>query len=157
MSLIVIRYGEIALKGRNRWYFVKRLRKNIKDCLKKNDLTGEMRSIGQRIYVQVEDVERAMEKLRDVFGVVSLSPAQEVAADIKAISAEALGVAQRAGLDEKRTFRVQSRRADKTFPLISPDINCMGRANSVYPDTGRKLVCFTRRGVNIIYWIVFLK
>ena len=123
MGLIVIRYGEIGLKGKNRWYFVKRLRKNVRDCLKKNDLTGEVRSIGQRVYVQAEDVERAVEKLRDVFGVVSLSPAQEVAADIEAIMAEALRVAQGAGLNEKRTFRVQSRRADKAFPLTSPDIN----------------------------------
>ena len=123
MGLIVIRYGEIGLKGGNRWYFVKRLRKNVRDCLKQNDITGEVRSVGQRVYVQVEDVERAVAKLRDVFGVVSLSPAQEVAADIEAVSAEALRMAEQAGLDETRTFRVQSRRADKAFPLISPDIN----------------------------------
>lgn len=123
MGLIVIRYGEIALKGKNRGYFVKRLRRNIRDCLKRNDITGEVRSVGQRVYVQVEDVERAAEKLRDVFGIVSLSPAQEVAADIEAIKAEALQVAQRAGLNEKRSFRMQSRRADKAFPLISPEIN----------------------------------
>lgn len=123
MGLIVIRYGEIALKGKNRWYFVKRLRKNVRDCLKKNDLTGEVRSVGQRVYVRTDDVERAAEKLRDVFGVVSLSPAQEVAADIEAIKAEALREAQRAGLDEERSFRMQTRRADKSFPLISPEIN----------------------------------
>jgi len=123
MGLIVIRYGEIGLKGKNRGYFVKRLRKNIRDCLKRNDLMGEVRSVGQRVYVQVEDVERAVEKLRDVFGIVSLSPAQEVEADIEAIRAEALQVAQRVGLDEKRSFRVQSRRADKAFPLTSLEIN----------------------------------
>jgi len=123
MGLIVIRYGEIGLKGKNRPYFVKRLRRNIRDCLKRNDLIGEVRSVGQRVYVQVEDVERAVEKLRDVFGVVSLSPAQEVPADIEAITAEALRVAHEAGLDEGRTFRMKSRRADKTFPLTSPEIN----------------------------------
>jgi len=123
VSLIIIRYGEIGLKGKNRGYFVKRLRKNIRDCLKRNDITGEVRSVGQRVYVQVEEVDRAAEKLRDVFGIVSLSPAQEVPADIKAITAEALQVAQGSGLDERRTFRVQSRRADKAFPLTSPEIN----------------------------------
>ena len=138
MGLIVIRYGEIALKGKNRWYFVKRLRKNVRDCLKDNDITGEVRSVGQRVYVQVEDVERAAEKLRDVFGVVSLSPAQEVAADIEAIRAEALRMAQRAGLDEKRAFRVQSRRADKSFPLISPEINRMVGAH-VHEATGARV------------------
>jgi thiamine biosynthesis protein ThiI len=138
MGLIVIRYGEIGLKGKNRWYFVKRLRKNVRDCLKKHDITGEVRSVGQRVYVQVEDVERAVEKLRDVFGVVSLSPAQEVPADIEAISAEALQVAQGAGLDEERSFRVQSRRADKAFPLISPEINRLVGAH-VHEATGARV------------------
>jgi thiamine biosynthesis protein ThiI len=123
MGLIVIRYGEIGLKGKNRWCFVKRLRKNIRDCLKQHDMTGEVRSVGQRVYVQVEGVERAVEKLRDVFGVVSLSPAQEIPADIEAIQAEALRVAQKAGLDGKQSFRMDSRRADKSFPFISPEIN----------------------------------
>jgi thiamine biosynthesis protein ThiI len=123
MGLIVIRYGEIGLKGKNRWYFVRRLRKNIRDYLKKNDLTGEVRSVGQRVYVHVEDMERAVDKLRDVFSVVSLSPSQEIAADIEAITAEALRAAQSAGLDEGRTHRMQSRRANKTFPLTSPEIN----------------------------------
>jgi thiamine biosynthesis protein ThiI len=123
MGLIIIRYGEIGLKGKNRPYFVKRLRGNIRDCLKKNDLSGKVRSVGQRVYVQTDDVERAAEKLRDVFGVVSLSPAQEVPADIEAIKAEALRVAQGAGLNEKRSFRMDSRRADKSFPFISPEIN----------------------------------
>ena len=57
MGFIVIRYGEIGLKGKNRGYFVKRLRKNIRDCLKNNDITGEVRSIGQRVYVQAEGVD----------------------------------------------------------------------------------------------------
>jgi len=138
MGLIVIRYGEIGLKGKNRGYFVKRLRKNIRDCLKSNDLTGEVRSVGQRVYVQVEDVEGAAGKLRDVFGIVSLSPAQEVAADIEAITAEALLVAQRAGLNEKRSFRMQSRRADKAFPLTSPEINRLVGAH-VQEATGAKV------------------
>jgi len=123
MGLVVIRYGEIGLKGKNRPYFVKRLRKNIRKCLQGNDITGEVRSVGQRVYVRVDQVERAVEKLRDVFGIVSLSPAQEVVADIEVIKTEALQVAQRAGLNEKRSFRMQSRRADKSFPLISPEIN----------------------------------
>jgi thiamine biosynthesis protein ThiI len=138
MGLIVIRYGEIGLKGKNRGYFVKRLRRNIRDCLKRNDITGEVRSVGQRVYVQVEDMERAVGKLRDVFGVVSLSPAQEVAADIEAITAEALKVAQRAGLDERRSFRMQSRRADKAFPLTSPEINRLVGAQ-VYEASGARV------------------
>lgn len=57
MGLIVIRYGEIGLKGKNRPYFVKRLRKNIRECLRGNDITGKVRSVGQRVFVQAEDVD----------------------------------------------------------------------------------------------------
>lgn len=123
MGLILVRYGEIALKGRNRDYFIKRLRRNIKDCLKKKGILGEVRSIGQRIYVETEEVEQALEELRNVFGIVSLSPAIEVARDIEAIKDEALRVAREAGLNEEMSFRMDSRRADKTFPYKSPEIN----------------------------------
>ena len=123
LGLILVRYGEIALKGENRWYFVKKLRQNIRDCLKKNGIEGEVRSRGQRVYIQTEEVERALDKLRDVFGIVSLSPAREVAWDIEAIKEEALRVAREAGLNEEMSFRMDARRADKTFPFTSPEIN----------------------------------
>jgi thiamine biosynthesis protein ThiI len=64
MGLILIRYGEIALKGKNRPYFVGRLRKNIRDCLKKNGLSGDVRTVGQRLYVHTDEVEKAADKLR---------------------------------------------------------------------------------------------
>jgi thiamine biosynthesis protein ThiI len=123
MGLILVRYGEIALKGKNRPYFIRRLRKNIKDCLQKNGLSGDIRTIGHRLYVHTDDVERAADKLRDVFGIVSLSPAVEVPADIKALKQEALRVARAVGLNERRSFHTDARRADKTFPLTSPEIN----------------------------------
>ena len=121
--MILVRYGEIALKGKNRPYFVGRLRKNIRDCLKKNGLSGDVRTVGQRLYVHTDEVERAADKLRDVFGIVSLSPAVEVPADIEALKEEALRVARAVGLNERLSFHTDARRADKTFPLTSPEIN----------------------------------
>jgi len=121
--LILVRYGEIALKGKNRWYFLKKLRHNIRDCLKKSGIAGEVRSEGQRIYVEVDQVGRVLEKLRDVSGIVSLSPVREVPHDIAAIEKEALRLARRAGLNAEKSFRIEARRADKTFPLTSPEIN----------------------------------
>lgn len=122
MGLIAIRYGEIGLKGRNQPYFVKRLRRNAKDCLKKNGISGRAERVGRRIYVYTDEVERALEGLRHVFGITSLSPASEVPPDMEAIQAEALRAAREAGLGEGQTFRIEARRADKTFPLISPEI-----------------------------------
>ena len=122
MSLILIRYGEIALKGQNRTYFFRKLRRNVRQCLKANGIPGEVWQSGQRIYLETEQLDEAVEAVQRVFGIVSLSPVQVTPADMEAISLEAVAVAQRAGLDAKRSFRVQARRADKTFPLISPEI-----------------------------------
>ncbi|GAB4406183.1 MAG: tRNA 4-thiouridine(8) synthase ThiI [Anaerolineales bacterium] len=123
MGLILVRYGEIGLKGRNRNVFVRRLRLNIKDCLKRNNLAGEVSVHGQRLYVETDAVEAALPHLQRVFGIVSLSPVRSAPLDMEAITAEALAVARSAGLGPGRTFRMEARRAYKGFPLTSPQIN----------------------------------
>lgn len=122
MGLILLRYGEIALKGKNRTYFTRKLRRNVRKCLKANEVDGQVWQDGQRIYVETNQVEEAVEAMQRVFGIVSLSPAQMVPADLDAIVQEAVAVARRAGLHETGTFRVRARRADKSFPYISPAI-----------------------------------
>ena len=127
MELILVRYvGEIGIKGKNRGYFVRRLRRNLRDALKQSGIAGHVWSEGQRIYVEVEEgaAGAALASLERVFGVASLSPVSRVASDIDAIRAEALALAARAKLgDGPQTFRTVSRRADKSFPYISPEIN----------------------------------
>ncbi len=123
MGLVLLRYGEVALKGRNRHLWIRRLRRNIRACLVQNDLEGTVRSAGQRIYVDTPTPEEALEHLPRVFGLVSLSPVTVTDFDLEAITAEALRHAGEAGLDASRTFRVQARRANKAFPLNSPQIN----------------------------------
>jgi thiamine biosynthesis protein ThiI len=58
-----------------------------------------------------------------VFGIASLSPVERVPSELAAIRAQALALARHAGLDPSQSFRVQTRRADKTFPHISPEVN----------------------------------
>jgi thiamine biosynthesis protein ThiI len=122
MGLILIRYGEIALKGQNRTYFLGKLRRNVRKCLKALGIPGNVWQEGQRIYLETSQVDAALEAVKRVFGIVSLSPVQEVPADLEAISAQALELARRTGLDPTRSFRVRARRADKSFPYISPEI-----------------------------------
>ena len=122
MGLVLLRYGEIGLKGKNRAYFFRKLRRNVRTCLKANGIEGEVWQEGQRIYLRTGQVEEAIAAVRRVFGVVSLSPVQETAADMESITDEALALARRIGLDVDRTFKVRVRRADKAFPLISPEI-----------------------------------
>ncbi len=68
-------------------------------------------------------MDEALEALRNVFGVVSLSPVVEVPPDLEAMKAEAVRQALAAGLGPGRSYHIAARRADKAFPLTSPEIN----------------------------------
>jgi tRNA uracil 4-sulfurtransferase len=129
MGLLLLRYGEIALKGQNRTFFLRKLRRNVRRCLKANGLEGEVWQEGQRIYLETGEVRPAVEAVQRVFGIVSLSPVQVVGtpADgtqpgLEAIIQEATGVARRAGLGPARSFRVRARRSDKSYPYTSPQV-----------------------------------
>jgi thiamine biosynthesis protein ThiI len=122
MGLVLLRYGEIALKGKNRVYFFRKLRRNVRKCLKANRIHGDVWQKGQRIYLETDQVEEAIAAVQRVFGIVSLSPVRVTPADMDAITEESLALARHIGLDSTRTFKVRVRRSDKSFPLISPEI-----------------------------------
>ncbi|MFH1085388.1 MAG: tRNA uracil 4-sulfurtransferase ThiI [Chloroflexota bacterium] len=123
MGLILLRYGELALKGRNRIAFVRQLRRNVRACLRENRLHGTVTTVGQRLYVETDAPEAALEPLSRVFGLTSLSAASVVPRDADALVAECVRQARLAGVGPTVSFRVRARRADKTFPLTSPEIN----------------------------------
>lgn len=122
MGLILIRYGELALKGANRPFFTRRLRRNIRACLRDSGLEGEVEVAGSRLFVSTDQVEQAIPPLQRVFGIVSLSPVREVARNLEAMGKEAVRVAEASGLRPEQSFRVVARRADKSFPYSSPEI-----------------------------------
>ncbi len=134
MSMILLRYGELALKGRNRVEFVRRLRNNVRSALKAHGIEGQVVSAGQRVYVRTDRVEEALEPISRVFGLVSLSPVVEVPRDMDAIAAECVRQAKAAGVAPEISFRVRARRSDKTFPFISPDINRLA-GEAIYRET----------------------
>jgi len=137
MGLILLRYGEIALKGRNRGAFIRQLRRNVRAALKAHGLRGEVRSVGSRVYVRTDDVEAALDPVSRVFGLVSLSPAVEAPREMDAIASECVQQAQEAGVGPNVSFRVRARRSDKTFPYISPDINRLAGEAIVRATQGR--------------------
>lgn len=122
MGLILLRYGEVALKGKNRSYFLRKLRRNVRACLKANRLEGKVWQEGQRLFLETDQVESAVEAVQKVFGLVSLSPVNVVPASLDDIVQAGVAIAHRAALGPGRTFRVKARRADKSFPFISPEI-----------------------------------
>ncbi|MGQ9553055.1 MAG: tRNA uracil 4-sulfurtransferase ThiI [Anaerolineae bacterium] len=122
-NLVLARYGEIALKGQNRPRFIRQLSSNVTGCLRHAGIAAAVARVERRIYVETDTPEAAAQVLTRVFGLTSVSPAVRVPVDLEVMKSVALQESQRAGLSAACTFRVQARRADKSFPLTSPEIN----------------------------------
>ena len=88
---ILIRYGEMSLKGRNRKHFISKLRKNIKFILRDFNKI-QIQSDWDRMYVLLngELVEPIIARLKNVFGIQSFSPAIKTEKDIDAIQSSGL-------------------------------------------------------------------
>ena len=118
--VILVRYGEISLKGLNRNYFIDLLVKNIRNTLKRFE-SVKVQKIQGRIIVHISEAElqEGLEAVTKVFGIVSVSPAVVVESEMEAIEQETLAQARQA---EFKTFRVTAKRGDKRFPIQSPEI-----------------------------------
>lgn len=119
---ILVRYGEIALKGKNRRFFEEALRRNLKAALKGTG--AEVFRLHGRFLVQVPEDNRneTLRRLGQVFGVVSVSPVQTAPLEIETIKETAANLV-RAGSENWHTFKVETKRPNKSFPLTSPEIN----------------------------------
>jgi thiamine biosynthesis protein ThiI len=121
MNSIVVHYQEIALKGRNRPWFIARLVRNIKTATSDLDVKRVVTKMG-RIEIMLggpDAWEPVADRLRRVFGIANFSRAALVPLDVDGIANAIL-----ADLGDLRvsTFRVSAKRADKRFPLTSPQI-----------------------------------
>ena len=137
-EMILLKLGEMVLKGLNRRSFEDKLQANIYRRL--NNL-GQFRVYTRQSTTYVEpmtdacDMDGAWEALTRVFGVVGLSRARACEKDKDAILAAA-----REYLDDKlsaaRTFKVETKRADKTFPMTSIQLSQYvgGELDELYPD-----------------------
>lgn len=124
--LILVRYGEIYLKGQNRPFFEKMLMNNIKKTLEPFGKPKVYKAQG-RIYIENLKVEGiVLDRLSKVFGAIGINPAWKTDKDLEAIQAMVKAVVEDAlekATKENLTFKVESRRADKTFPMNSMDLS----------------------------------
>ena len=122
MNSVLIRYHEIALKKGNRAYFTELLKRNLLAAVK--DLGAkEIRSLQARILLTFKnDVPPAtlIERMGTVFGVANFSIVERTARDIDALRARILESLNGTHFE---SFRIETQRGDKTFPLNSPEIN----------------------------------
>ena len=121
MNSVVVHYQEIALKGRNRPWFIARLVRNIKTATSDLDVTRVVTKMG-RIEIMLggpDAWEPVAGRLRHVFGIANFSRAALVPLDVDVI---AKAILEDLGDMRASTFRVSAKRADKRFPLTSPQI-----------------------------------
>ena len=131
-KVIIIRYAELFLKGKNRGYFEQIFARNIEKSLQ--DIPHVLlKNTGRYLITDFEeyDAEEIISRLKKVFGVHTLSEAYETDNDMDSITEVAKFVCPKSG-----TFKVESHRGDKRYPLTSVEISreLGGRLLAVYHD-----------------------
>ena len=124
-KIFIVRCGEVALKGMNKPYFervlVERIRKNLKN-INGNKVSRKEGLIFVRVPLE-SDTNEVIAEISKVFGVSSVSPALEVESELNAIGSKAVEFMKSMIKNEGvKTFKVEAKRADKNFPIKSPEI-----------------------------------
>ncbi len=122
-SDIILREGEMVLKGRNRRDFEYRLIKNVKRAVKDFDGVSVERSYG-RVYVRNsnENTQEIIKRVKLIPGIFNMSPIVKTDKNLDNIKALALDMLTKA-IGDKKTFKVEAKRSDKTYPLESMEIS----------------------------------
>lgn len=113
MELILIKYGELTTKKANRKLFINILENNIKNLLKDENIKIKKDSV--RMYIECEDALKTSMKLQKVFGIYGIVICHKVNNNIEDVLEKALELMDKS----KKTFKVVTNRADKTFPIPS--------------------------------------
>jgi len=144
--MILVKYGEIALKGGNRPLFEKQLQNNIKGCLKQNNIEfTKVQRLRGRILIETDD---KCKQLKNVFGIVSFSEVKEIPLIMEEIKEQALK------LFKEGTFRITCKRAEKLLdksPTIQREVGAYivektnAKVNLTKPDTEIFIEIFNKR------------
>lgn len=118
---ILVRFGELTTKGKNRKMFIRKLCQNTKEILKPmSQLKYELSFDRMYIILNGEDPKAVAEKLKTVFGIHSFSFCYKVESDLEKIKEVCLQVVEN---NPGQTFKIDTKRNDKDYPLHSHDIN----------------------------------
>lgn len=122
-SEIMIRYGELSTKGKNRMRFINKLRNNISDVL---SIYPQVKVTADRdrahAYLNGADYTAVAESLKQVFGIQTFSPAYKVEKSVATLKAAVQEIMQDI-YKEGMTFKISSRRSDHSFELDSRELN----------------------------------
>ncbi|WP_423364167.1 tRNA uracil 4-sulfurtransferase ThiI [Mycoplasma sp. P36-A1] len=120
-DVILIRYGELNTKGKNRRFFINKLENNIKKRLKQYPEI-KIDSRRDRMYITFDqyDVNQIMKNLKNVFGIANFSLAKKVKPNYEIIEKTVMEIID---FNKYKTFKVITKRGNKQFPMISDEIN----------------------------------
>ena len=123
-NILIVKYGEIGVKGKNRYIFENKLIKNVKNILKPIGKFNVYKEYG-RIYVDLDgyDYEEVVEEVEKVFGIVGVCPAVRAEKDYNLLKELALKMLEEKIEQGYKSFKVDSRRGDKDFKLTSQEMS----------------------------------
>lgn len=118
--ILMVRFGELSTKGKNKKDFINILFKNIKNALKKfQTLTFESRWDHIYVFLNEENVDEVLDVLQSVSGISGISLVYRVEKDINVITKECLNLINE---EKGKTFKGKCKRSDKSFPMNSDEI-----------------------------------
>lgn len=121
---LMLRLGEITLKGKNRGRFEKTIAEHVREVLRPYPQARLQREYG-RMYVQTGAVsaEQLIPKLKNIFGIMDIIPVKQTQPELEPIIQAALDLIAEHHLEQETTFKVTARRVWKAFPHSSHELN----------------------------------
>lgn len=119
-KIILIKYGELTTKGDNRNFFINRIYENMRSLLTEYDVKIVKNRVRMFIYVKEKDLDAVINIVKNIFGIHSIVIAYKVNTNIEEIKQSVLKIVSEIKFD---TFKVETDRADKSFPITSMDFS----------------------------------
>lgn len=119
-KMIMIKYGELTTKKANRNVFIRLLQENIEKVLEGLKVSIQKDRVRMYIYCEENNLEEVVSRLGKVFGIHGIVVCHKVNTNIEEIKEKALELLKK---DHYKTFKVETKRADKTFPISSMVFN----------------------------------
>ena len=117
-KLIFIKYGELTTKKDNINFFLTTLNKNVENVL--SGLDASITFDKGRMFIETDEIDETVEKLKKVFGIHSIVIAYKIDKDFEIVKENALNIIKE---KEFKTFKVVTKRSDKKYPMDSMEIS----------------------------------
>lgn len=119
-KILLIKYGELTTKGDNRNLFINKIYDNMKLLLSNYDVKITKNRVRMFVSVKDEEIDEVIDIIKNIFGIHSIVLAYKVNTNIEIIQESVLNIAKEV---EFKTFKVETDRADKSFPIKSTDFS----------------------------------